>query len=169
MEILSLKSKDTQHAAERAAEVLRAGGVVLYPTDTLYGLGADAFSDEAVAKVYAIKGRETDKPIHCIVADIEMAEQYAEMSRAAEHLAAAFLPGALTLILSAKGGPAFGGKKLGSGILHGMDAIGIRIPKNDFCIALAKKFGKPYTTTSANVSGEVPQGSVEEILAQLGA
>lgn len=140
---------------------MRAGGVVLYPTDTLYGLGADALSDEAVAKVRRIKEREKGKPIHCIVADIEMAEQYGEFNNTARLLAKQFLPGLLTLVLKKKGG-------IDSGIARNIETIGIRIPKNDFCLALAKEFGKPYTTTSANISGEASERSVRKILARLG-
>lgn len=148
-------------AIARAEAVLASGGVILYPTDTLYGLGVDALSDEAVAKLYVIKGREAGKPIHCIVADMEMAQRYAEVTPLAVSLAWRFLPGALTLILKKKPGT-------GSGIARGIDTIGIRIPLNDFCRALARRFGKPYTTTSANVSGAAPGRSVDDILEQLG-
>ncbi|OGG79235.1 threonylcarbamoyl-AMP synthase, partial [Candidatus Kaiserbacteria bacterium RIFCSPLOWO2_01_FULL_54_13] len=142
-------------------QVLRAGGVVLYPTDTLYGLGADAFSDEAVAKVYEIKGREEKKPIHCIVADVEMAERYGKFNDTARILAKEFWPGSLTIVVEKKSG-------VKSGIGHRIKTIGIRIPKNDFCLALAKEFGKPYTTTSANVSSAASKRSVDNILAQIG-
>lgn len=133
----------------------------MYPTDTLYGLGADALSDEAVAKVRRIKGREEGKPIHCIVADIVMAEQYGEFNEAACLLAKEFWPGPLTIVVEKKDG-------IESGIARGIETIGIRIPKHDFCIALAREFGKPYTTTSANVSGMKASSSVPEILKQLG-
>lgn len=147
-------------AVERAAGVLRSGGVILYPTDTLYGLGSNAFSDEAVAKVYAIKSRDERKPIHCVVADLAMAEQYAEVNDTARKLAEKFLPGPLTLVLKKK-------QDVGSGIAKNIEAIGIRIPNNEFCLSLAKKFG-PYTTTSANVAGAKDQRSVHTILSQLG-
>ncbi len=145
----------------KAAEVLRAGGIVLYPTDTLYGLGADALSDEAVAKIQAIKGRDDKKPIHAIVADMEMARRYAEVNEVAEHLAEKFLPGPLSLILKKK-------KGIDSGIGKGIDTFGIRIPDNRFCLDLVRAFGKPITTTSANLAGEEPRRSAQDILAQLG-
>lgn len=161
METLKLASSNVEECAARAAEILRAGGVVLYPTDTLYGLGADAFSDAAVEKVYAIKGREADKPIHCVVADMEMAKRYAEVNGMAEHLATMLLPGPLTLILKKH-------SDILGGIAHRIETIGIRIPKSDFCLALARNLG-PYTTTSANISGLPSLMTVEEILTQLGA
>ena|ERR1700690_3364890 len=171
MELLNVA--DAGHAGvARAAAVLREGGVILYPTDTLYGLGADALCDEAVAKIYAIKGREEGKPMHCVVADLAMAEKYAEVNDRARMLAAQFLPGPLTLILkkSPQGRSALGRKKYGmdTGILRGMGTIGIRIPGNAFCIALAREFGGPITATSANRSGEKSEPSVERILAQIG-
>lgn len=160
MEMIRLSASNVAKCAARAAEVLRAGGVVLYPTDTLYGLGADALSDEAVAKVRRIKGREEKKPIHCIVADIAMAERYAEVGSATRLLAEEFWPGPLTLVLRKK-------LEFTTGIARDIETIGIRIPKNNFCIALAREFGRPHTATSANVSGMPPERSVEAILAQL--
>jgi len=129
-------------AAKTTAHVIAAGGVVLYPTDTLYGLGADALSNEAVAKVYDLKGRDERKPIHAIVADEEMMEAYAELGGSAKALASQFLPGALTLVLRKKEG-------VEGGIAKGRTTIGLRIPNDEFCLALARILGRPYTTTSA--------------------
>lgn len=145
----------------KASGVLRRGGAIIYPTDTLYGLGADAFSDAAVQKVYAIKGRDEGKPMHAVFSDMRMVEEYAEVNDAARTLAEKFLPGALTLVLKKKA-------SLNTGIVKGIESIGIRIPDNEFCLELAKTFGKPYTATSANKSGQVPDVSVEKIVAQLG-
>jgi L-threonylcarbamoyladenylate synthase len=147
-------------AVLRASSALRRGGVIIYPTDTLYGLGADALSDEAVDRIHAIKGREEGKPIHAVFADMTMIEEYAEMNDCARRLAERFLPGALTLVLKKK-------PQATGGIARGMETIGIRIPDNAFCIELARTFGRPYTATSANKSGEPPQGSIAAIEAQL--
>lgn len=149
-------------AVQKAARVLGNGGVILYPTDTLYGLGADAFSDEAVEKVYVIKGRDERKPVHCIVADIAMAEKYADLSNDARLLIGRLTPGPLTLVLKKR--PEFV-----QGIAGRIDTIGIRIPKNDFCLALARQFGRPFTATSANKAGEKSKRNVDAILEQLGA
>lgn len=148
-------------AVAKAAAVMRAGGVVLYPTDTLYGLGADALSNEAVAKVRDIKGRDEQKPIHAIVANVEMAAKYGDINEIAFALACAYMPGPLTLILKKKEG-------IDTGIGKGMETFGIRIPDNQFCLNLAKEFGRPYTTTSANAAGEPPMRSVQKIIEQLG-
>ncbi len=162
METIKLEAGDNKQYAIRAAEVLRAGGVILYPTDTLYGLGADALLDEAVAKIYAIKGRDEGKPIHAIVSDLAMVERYAEITDDARRLAAKLPQGQVTFILKKKAG-------MDSGIMKDIATFGFRIPDNEFCIEMIRAFGKPITATSANKSGEKPERSVDKILAQLGA
>jgi L-threonylcarbamoyladenylate synthase len=145
---------------EKAAAVLRGGGVILYPTDTLYGLGADALSDVAVAKVCKIKEREEKKPIHAVVADMGMAAEYGEVHDYARMLAEKFLPGPLTLVLKKR-------SHVERGIARGVTTFGIRIPNHGFCIELARALGKPYTTTSANIAGGENVRSVDAILTQL--
>ncbi|MDP3965692.1 MAG: L-threonylcarbamoyladenylate synthase [bacterium] len=161
MEVLNLKKQGMAACVKNAVKELAAGGVIIYPTDTLYGLGADALSDKAVGKVYKIKGRDERKPIHAIVADIKMIEKYAEVPDMARMLAKEFLPGPLTLILKKKAG-------IKTGIAKGVSKIGFRIPNNQFCPALAKKFGGPITTTSANKSGRKTERTVKAVLEQLG-
>lgn len=161
MERMYLTGAAHADAVGKSANVLKRGGVILFPTDTLYGLGADAFSDQAVDAVYAIKGRDEKKPIHCIVADLAMAEEYAEVGNDARLLAKRFLPGGLTLILKKKAA-AHGG------IARNIGTIGIRMPKHDFCLALARRFGMPYTATSANRSGARALPTIDEIIEQLG-
>ena len=156
MEVLNI---DTNQ--EQAAQILREGGVILYPTDTLYWLGADAFSDDAVHKIYEIKGRDPQKPIHAIFADVSMIERYAELNDVARALIKKFLPGALTLILKKK-------DTVQGGIARDRETIGVRIPNNSFCIEVAQIYGAPYTATSANLAGERTEDSVKSILKQLG-
>ncbi len=160
MEVIHLKVVTIEDAAVRAAGVLRAGGVVLYPTDTLYGLGADAFSDEAIAKIYTIKTRDESKPIHAIVADIAMAEQYGEVTDKAKELVKKF-GGKVTLVVKKKSG-------LDTGIAQNISTFGFRISDNEFCIALARILGRPITATSANKSGLPSARRVDDILLQLG-
>ncbi len=160
MEIAHL-DKGLGECVLKASGVLRRGGVLIYPTDTLYGLGADALSDEAVARVYEIKGRDEGKPMHAVFSDMRAVEEYAVVNEAARRLADEFLPGPLTLVLKKRPG-------LNSGIVKGIETIGIRIPDNDFCLELARTYGRPYTATSANRSGQVPEISMEKIQKQLG-
>lgn len=161
MEHIQLEEGNIKTAVTRAAEILRAGGVILYPTDTLYGLGADAFSDAAFQKICAIKDRDERRPIHAVFESLAMAEAYAEISPLGRRLAEAFLPGPLTLVFKKK-------PSVTTGIGHNLSSIGVRIPKNKFCLALAHEFGKPYTTTSANMSGAEPPPTFEGIEKQLG-
>ncbi|MBI5644558.1 threonylcarbamoyl-AMP synthase [Candidatus Kaiserbacteria bacterium] len=161
MEILQLSESGIGPAAQKAASVIFAGGVVLFPTDTLYALGADALSDDAVAKIYAIKGRDEKKPMHCIVKDINMVEEYAEIDDAARMLTDDFLPGPLTLVLKKH-------PETQSGIARGISTFGFRIPKSDLCMEIVRIFGGPITATSANTAGSATERSVGKILEQLG-
>src|SRR3989344_4343826 len=147
METLGLSDAGVEACAHRAADILRAGGIILYPTDTLYGLGCDALSDEALSKVQKIKGRDEKKPVHAMIADLGMAEKYAVLNENAYTLARAFWPGSLTLILKKM-------PDIKTGISRDLETFGVRVSDHPFCLALAEAFGKPYTGTSANRSGE---------------
>lgn len=161
IDIKEITENTFESCISKAVEVLRRGGVIIYPTDTLYGLGADATNEEAIEKIYAIKGRDENKPIHVIVGDCDMAEEYVELNKEARILAQKFLPGPLTLVLKKK-------NTTPSLLTGGRKTLGVRIPNNTFCRELARRFGKPITTTSANKSGEEPSQSIEGILKQLG-
>ena len=161
MQHIRLEEKTIGTAVTRAAEVLSAGGVILYPTDTLYGLGADAFSDAAFQRICEIKDRDERRPIHAVFENLAMAKAYAEISPLGRRLAEAFLPGPLTLVFKKK-------PSVTTGIGHNLSSIGVRVPKNKFCLALAHEFGKPYTTTSANISGAEPPATFQGIVEQLG-
>ncbi len=158
MEIMRVQD---EHVADYAAAQIDAGSVIIYPTDTLYGLGADALSDSAVKHIYEIKGRDEGKPIHAIVSEMQMAARYAHVNESALKLAEAFLPGALTLILRKRDG-------IETGVAKGIDTFGIRIPDNSFCRELSERFGGPITTTSANRAGMLPMTTVAAIAEQLG-
>ena len=147
--------------AEKAANVLRAGGVVLLPTDTLYALGADALSNAAVDAIYIIKGRDEKKPMHALVADMAMAQRYAEVPENARILSEKLPRGKLTLVCKKKQGTQ-------TGIARGIDTFGFRIPDHDLCNALLRAFGGPITATSANRGGQKPANAINTILAQLG-
>lgn len=161
MEILHLSKTGVADAAKKAAQVLRNGGIVLYPTDTIYGLAVDATNVRALANLRELKGREAKKPISIVVPSVESISTYAVMNDAARALAERFLPGALTLVMKAKDTVP---QEL---VLAG--GIGLRIPDDTFCLALAGAFGKPYTATSANKSGREPGSTVETILTQFGS
>ena len=162
MEILKVAEVGVEAAALRAAAVLHAGGVVLYPTDTLYGLGADALSDEAVERIRAIKGRDDAKPLHCIVSDLDMAEQYADIGPAIRQLAHQLPQGKISFIAPKH-------SDIESGIARDMQTLGFRIPDHQFCRAMLAAFDGPITATSANVAGAEALSTPVGILGQLGA
>lgn len=152
-------SAEREDIAERAAQVLRKGGVVVYPTDTLYGLGCDATNPEAVRRVFEIKRRPLSKPLPVAVADIEMMRRYCELDEKAERLARALLPGALTLLLRKK--------KLPDIVTSGSAKVAVRIPANELALKIITLLDRPLTATSANISGKAPPISAQEAIAQL--
>ena len=134
--------------------------IILYPTDTLYGLGVDATNPEMVQKLNTLKGRGSEKHLSIAVADTAMLEKYAEITPLAERLIEKFLPGKLTLILNVRD-PGFGH-------IAYEGTIGVRIPNQEQVLELIREFGKPITATSANVSGMTPERTPESILKQFG-
>ena len=150
-----------QNAMQEAADLLRGGGVIVCATDTGYLLGVDALNVAAVQKAYAIKGRAFHKPMHVVVADIEMARMIADISPQAQRVFEQFLPGALTLILRRK-------PIVPDLLVSGLPGIGIRIPQNDFLLELARTANMPITATSANQSGLGTPYTVAQVLQELG-
>jgi len=159
MERIRLSGDNLAATASWAAAILRSGGIVLYPTDTLYGLAADAGNPEVLKRLQQLKGREEGKTFSVVVADTAMMARYALMTPLAETLAAKYLPGALTLVLDAA-------ETRPDQIMRADGTVAIRIPDNEFCLALAHEFGA-YTATSANLAGKETFSNVDDILAQL--
>jgi L-threonylcarbamoyladenylate synthase len=149
------------HAVEIAVEALRAGELVAYPTDTVYGLGAPATDDNAVRKLYAVKGRTLDKPMPLLVADAAMASWVADVTPAAHRLTSAFWPGALTIVM--KKLPEFHSLALAK-----QDSVGLRVPAYDLVRDIIRGLGEPLTGTSANRSGGRGPVSASEVAFQLG-
>ncbi len=132
---------------------LRGGKIVVYPTDTVYGLGANIFHDDALQKVYLMKRRPLTKPISVCVSQVEDIQQIAHMNPQLEEIIQKILPGPYTLILNKK-------NIVPLLITGGMDKIGVRIPNNPICRELSREF--PITTTSANISGHPSPISAQE-------
>jgi L-threonylcarbamoyladenylate synthase len=133
---------------EKAVQILKSGGVVVYPTDTVYGLAVDAANAKAVKKLYALKGREFNKPVHVIPPTKSWIEKIVKLNPAAKRIIEALMPGPLTLVLPLKiSGPSW---RL---LAAGTKTLGIRRPKNKLALDLAAGLGRPITTTSANLSG----------------
>jgi len=149
-------------ATAAAVRCLTAGGLVAFPTETVYGLGADAGNGEAVARLYAAKGRPTFNPLIAHVGDSERARALGHFSNAAEKLAAAFWPGPLTLVL-----PKLAGCAVADLALAGLDSIALRVPAHPVARALLAAFGKAIVAPSANRSGHVSPTSAAHVLADL--
>lgn len=160
MEIIRLSETDTAIAARRAIEVLKQGGIVLYPTDTLYGLAVDALNVKALEKLRELKGRERKKPISVIVHSLKAIDDHVVLHDEARLLAERHLPGALTLVLPARSHIP---EEL---LLNG--ALGVRISNDPFVEALAVRYRWPFTATSANPAGLLTGKTVPEIFDQFG-
>lgn len=137
-------------AIEDAAEALRRGELVAFPTETVYGLGADAASNRAVAALFAAKGRPTFNPLIVHVADAATAEALIEMTPLARRLAAEFWPGPLTLVLKRQAGA-----PLADLVSAGLDTVAVRMPDHPITQALLKAVGRPLAAPSANRSGRL--------------
>jgi L-threonylcarbamoyladenylate synthase len=154
------KKIDVSAIAE-AATAIRAGDLVIYPTETVYGLGADALSDKAIKKIFRLKGREAEKPIPIAVNSIDMARQVAELTPAAEMLFKKLLPGPLMIVARAK-------PNVSKLITAGTGKVGIRFPDHPVALKLIDFVGGPITSTSANLSSKPALLTVRDALEQLG-
>lgn len=154
----TIKNKD--EAIKKAIEVLKNGGLIVYPTETCYGLGGDATNPEALKKIMQYKKLRGSKPISIAVSDKEMAEEYVELNEMAENLYKNYLPGPITVISMSKG-------NLVPPVVSQQGAVGIRYPDYDFTLKLIKKFGKPITATSANMSYRSAPYSIDQLIKDL--
>lgn len=141
---------------------LKSGELVVYPTETFYGIGADPFSHSAMKRLFAVKAREPDRPIGLIAADIAMAFSIAsEIPIDARRLADAFWPGPLTLVVPARHDM--------QAQLIGPDGVAVRVSSHPIARALASGLGRPITATSANLSGHAPATTLDAARAAFGA
>jgi L-threonylcarbamoyladenylate synthase len=145
-----------------AARVLAAGGLIAFPTETVYGLGADASNGEAIARLYAAKGRPAFNPLIAHVASAAAARTLARFDTAAERLAAAFWPGPLTLVL-----PKVGACPVAALATAGLDSVAVRVPAHPVALALLRAFGGPVVAPSANRSGHLSPTTAAHVLADL--
>ncbi|MEZ5893282.1 MAG: L-threonylcarbamoyladenylate synthase [Parvularculaceae bacterium] len=146
-----------------AARIIREGRLVAMPTETVYGLAADATNDNAVARIFAAKGRPQFNPLIIHVAGAEMAKRYVEVSPLAERLMKEFWPGPLTLVL-----PRRADSDVSLLVSAGLDTIGVRMPKHDLAQALIKSVDRPLAAPSANASGTISPTRAEHVRQSLG-
>lgn len=154
---------DMLEQVKQCAAVVRSGGIVAYPTDTVYGLGADIYNDKAVAKVFAAKRRPLNLPLPVLIDDLsQLKDLTADVPSSAGRLITAFWPGALTLVFNKA-------TNFTSAILAGEGKIAIRMPDHTITLRLIKEAGCPIVGTSANLHGSPAVLTAEEVREQLGA
>ncbi len=146
---------------EQAAFLLRQGQLVCFPTDTVYGIGAVASNDDAIRRLYAVKGRSPENPLPLLIAEAADAGRYAEVTPVARALITRFWPGPLTIVMRKANG-------LRSRALAGKNTVALRVPDHDVPREIARMLGEPLTGSSANRSGARPPVSAAEVAFSLG-
>ena len=148
MQILKINPNNPkEETIIKVVDIIKKGGAIVYPTDTVYGLGVNALDKKAVKRVFEIKGRDFRKPISIIIRDIEMAKKVASFGKDVEKILEKILPGPVTVILYKK-------KILPDILTGGNKKVGLRIPDCKFTKAFMEKLDFPITATSANISGK---------------
>ena len=145
---------------DEAVALLSAGEAIVYPTDTVYGLGVDALNEKAIDRIFMIKGRDKTIAISVAVCSLGMAKKFVELDDFAEKLFLRCMPGPLTMVVKNRGLPEI--------LTGGTGTIGIRMPDDGIALGIITGLGRPVTATSANRHGKPPARSVGEARAQLG-
>jgi L-threonylcarbamoyladenylate synthase len=146
----------------RAAEIIAGGGIIAYPTETFYGLGADATNEKAIKKIFAVKGRDFKNPISLIIAQAEdIYPLVQEVPETARKLMTVFWPGALTIIFSAA-------DKVSPLLTAGSGKIGLRVSSHPLAGKIVQKIKRPFTATSANLTGSPECSLASEVIKQIG-
>ncbi len=141
-------SNPEQRVVTKAAETLQAGGVIIYPTDTVYGLGCSINAKDAIERVHIIKGQRKDKPFSFVCSDLKHISEYAHVSNAAFRVMKHLIPGPYTFIL-----PAARMKQLPRILMSKRKTVGIRVPDSKVVLAIVKELGHPILSTSVTVNG----------------
>lgn len=142
---------------DRAAKIIKNGGLVVFPTETVYGLGADATSEEAAGKIYNAKGRPSDNPLIIHIADPRWADEYAYTDSTYYRLAEHFMPGPLTVVMRSR-------DTVPQKTRGGLDTVAVRCPSNEVARALIEKCGVPIAAPSANLSGSPSPTTVSHVI-----
>ena len=158
---LDMQDVNDYTVLDEAANIINNGGLVLFPTETVYGIGANAFDDEAVKKIFVAKGRAQDNPLILHISDMEMLEKIAENISELEYkLMETFWPGPFTIILNKK-------KNIANQATCNGDTVGVRMPSNRIAYELIKRANVPIAAPSANISG-LPSGTnIDDIIEEL--
>lgn len=158
-ELLTVAKLDdfSKNELEKAAKIIKNGGLVVFPTETVYGLGADATNESAANKIYEAKGRPSDNPLIIHIDNPQMAEAYAYTNELYYQLAERFMPGPLTVVLKAK-------STVPKATRGGLDTVAVRCPENPIARELIKRAGVPIAAPSANLSGSPSPTNVKHVI-----
>ena len=140
----------------KAAEILKNGGIIAYPTDTLFGIGCDIKNQKAIQKIFKLKGREYKKPMSIACSDIRMVKEYTNCLGISDQVLELAFPGPITLLLPKK-------ESISDLVTAGSKKVGVRVPDYDIILKIIKKFGRPIITTSANISGQKDIADISEL------
>ncbi len=139
-------SNPQKRLIDKAVDLLKDGGVIAYPTDTIYGFGCDMYNKKAIQRIYQIKKRDTQKPFSFICSDLKNISLYAQVTNQAYKIMKRCLPGPYTFIL-------LGTKLVPKIMVTKRKTVGIRVPNNNICLSLVKTLGNPIISTSVGLSG----------------
>jgi L-threonylcarbamoyladenylate synthase len=151
---------NTKEVVRKTVEVLNSGGIIIYPTETCYGIGVDATNTKALKKLLTYKKFRGSKPISIAVSDKEMANEYVEINEMGNNIYENYLPGPITVVSMSKG-------VLEPPVVSQQGTVGVRIPDHPFMLELIKAYGKPITATSANMSYRSAPYDIDKLLEQL--
>lgn len=157
MEILNADST----GVERAVRILKNGGLVAFPTETVYGLGCDVFNEDAVKRLFEVKKRPRSKPLIVGVSDMDEVHEIAEVNRDAERLMNAFFPGPLTIVFKKR-------RNIPDIVTGGSDKVAVRMPDHEVPLKLIEKLGKPIVVPSANITGRPSPMSYTHVIEDIG-
>ena len=160
MKRVKLTNTNEQEVIKQCIDILNQGGLVVYPTETCYGIAVDATNSKALSKLLSYKTFRGSKPISIAVCDIDMAKRYVELNEMAESIYKNYLPGPITVVSKSKG-------ILQPPVVSKQGTTGVRVPDYKFTLKLIKEFGRPITATSANVSYRPHPYSIDQLIKDL--
>lgn len=151
--VLKITKENFQSALDIARPILKSGGIIVYPTDTVYGIGGDATSEEVVKKIHEIKGIPEQKPMTVMMADFGMIDYYCDTGLWEDVILKKYLPGPYTFLMKRR-------RPLPA---SDTDKLGVRMPDSDFCRSLCWLFGRPIISTSANLTGQEAPDTLQKV------
>lgn len=155
--IYDWKNKIDENELKNTIDVINNGGIVIFPTDTVYGIASNIDDEKAISKLFELKGRNDNKPICVLTSSVNKIEKVAYIKNKELELITKYMPGALTIILDKK-------EDISNRLTSNLQTIGVRIPNNEIALNILKYMEKPLATTSANLSGNQPATKLEELV-----